>query len=87
MDKDQVAEVFENIAMLLDLKGENPFKARAYTNAARALSALSEPLAKVLLIKELAEAELFLALSVGRHDDINESERLKVNEVLADKVP
>ena len=37
MDKDQIAEVLGNIATLLELKGENPFKARAYTNAARAL--------------------------------------------------
>jgi len=35
MDKDQVAEVLTNIATLLELKGENPFKTRAYVNAAR----------------------------------------------------
>ncbi|HVU99847.1 MAG TPA: helix-hairpin-helix domain-containing protein, partial [Verrucomicrobiae bacterium] len=55
MDKDQVAEVFENIAMLLDLKGENPFKTRAYTNAARSLSALTEPLEKIVAEKRLSE--------------------------------
>src|SRR3954470_8354329 len=53
MDKDRVAEVFENVAMLLDLKGENPFKSRAYSNAARALSTLNEPLAKVMEEKRL----------------------------------
>lgn len=35
--KDAIAEIFESIARLLELKGENPFKIRAYTNAARAL--------------------------------------------------
>ncbi len=35
--KDQIADIFESIAQLLELKGENPFKIRAYTNAARAL--------------------------------------------------
>ena len=35
--KDQIADIFEQIAMLLELKGENLFKIRAYTNAARAL--------------------------------------------------
>src|SRR5205085_9980314 len=35
--KDQIADVFENIAQMLELKGENVFKIRAYTNAARAL--------------------------------------------------
>lgn len=33
--KDAIADIFESIAQLLELKGENPFKVRAYTNAAR----------------------------------------------------
>jgi DNA polymerase (family 10) len=48
MDKGQVAEILVNIATLLELKGENPFKARAYQNAARMIEALSEPLDKVV---------------------------------------
>ncbi|MDQ6765545.1 MAG: DNA polymerase/3'-5' exonuclease PolX [Verrucomicrobiota bacterium] len=37
MDKAAIAETMEKIATLLELKGENPFKIRAYTNAARSL--------------------------------------------------
>ncbi len=37
MTKEDIAAVLEKIATLLELKGENPFKIRAYTNAARAL--------------------------------------------------
>src|SRR5213075_1363540 len=37
MTKSQIAVVLEEIATLLELKGENPFKIRAYTNAARSL--------------------------------------------------
>jgi DNA polymerase (family X) len=37
MTKDQIADVLEQIATLLELKSENPFKIRAYTNAARAI--------------------------------------------------
>ena len=37
MTKAQIAEVLQEIATLLELKGENPFKIRAYTNAARAI--------------------------------------------------
>jgi DNA polymerase (family X) len=48
MNKDQVAEVLVSTAMLLELKGENPFKSRAYENAARTIEALSEPLEKVV---------------------------------------
>jgi DNA polymerase (family 10) len=37
MDKAGIADVLEKIATLLELKGENPFKIRAYTNAARSI--------------------------------------------------
>src|SRR5438034_5260297 len=37
MTKEEIAGTLEQIATLLELKGENPFKIRAYTNAARAL--------------------------------------------------
>lgn len=50
MDKQEVAEVLEEIATLLELKGENPFKTRAYTQGARILENLQEPLE--LLLKE-----------------------------------
>src|SRR3954465_482266 len=39
MTKAEIAEVLENIATLLELKDENPFKIRAYANAARAIDA------------------------------------------------
>jgi DNA polymerase (family 10) len=47
MTKDQVAEVLTEMATLLELKGENPFKSRAYVNAARAIEAVTEPLEKI----------------------------------------
>ena len=34
--KDQIADTLESIAQMLEIKGENVFKIRAYTNAARA---------------------------------------------------
>src|SRR6266571_5344201 len=37
MTKAEIAEVLEQIATLLELKGENPFKIRAYANAARSI--------------------------------------------------
>jgi DNA polymerase (family X) len=37
MTKEHIAGVLEKIATLLELKNENPFKVRAYTNAARAI--------------------------------------------------
>jgi len=37
-----VAEIFNQVADLLDIKGDNPFRIRAYRNAARAVNALSQ---------------------------------------------
>jgi DNA polymerase (family 10) len=48
MDKEQVAEILSEIGVLLEIKGENPFKTRAYVNAARTIEALSEPLDKIV---------------------------------------
>ena len=36
-NKDEIAEILESIGLLLELKGENLFKTRAYGNAARAV--------------------------------------------------
>ncbi len=50
MEREQVAEVLSEIGVLLELKGENPFKTRAYHNGARAVETLQEPLS--LLVAE-----------------------------------
>ncbi|MGA2658173.1 MAG: DNA polymerase/3'-5' exonuclease PolX [Verrucomicrobiota bacterium] len=71
MDKDQVAEVLVSIATLLELKGENPFKARAYLNGARAMEALNEPLDKVV-----AEGRL------GQIKGIGEALQKKIGELV-----
>ncbi len=40
MTKNEIAEVLEEIAVLLELKGENPFKIRAYSAGARVLESI-----------------------------------------------
>ena len=55
MDKDRVAEILTEIGTLLELKGENPFKTRAYENAARTLESLTEPLEKLIAENRLSE--------------------------------
>jgi DNA polymerase (family 10) len=55
MDKEKVANVLVEIGVLLELKGENPFKTRAYANAARILENLGEPLAQLVSEKRLGE--------------------------------
>src|SRR5438034_7936058 len=57
MNKDRVAEILVEIGILLELKGENPFKTRAYANAARALESLTEPLEKLISENRLREVK------------------------------
>jgi DNA polymerase (family 10) len=55
MDKSQAAEVLDEIATLLELKGENAFKTRAYRTAARALESLSDDLAVLVAEERLGD--------------------------------
>jgi DNA polymerase (family 10) len=55
--KDQVAEVLEDIAMMLELKGENVFKIRAYKNAARAIESFAGNLQAAAKDEKLSEIE------------------------------
>jgi DNA polymerase (family X) len=55
MDKDQIAGILSEIGVLLELKGEDAFKTRAYANAARTLEALGESLDKVIAEDRLGE--------------------------------
>jgi DNA polymerase (family 10) len=55
MDKEKLAEILVEIGTLLELKGENPFKTRAYVNAARTLEGLTEPLNKLVEEKRLGD--------------------------------
>ncbi|MBN2424454.1 MAG: hypothetical protein JXR46_03020 [Calditrichaceae bacterium] len=48
MDKKSIIEILNNIAVLLELKGENPFKSRAYTNAARALEMANDDISDLI---------------------------------------
>lgn len=57
MDKSKVAEILVEIGLLLELKGENPFKTRAYGNAARAIENLSESLTQVVAENRLSEVK------------------------------
>lgn len=44
LDNQAIAQVFRRIALLLEAKGELPFKTRAYARAAAAFESLDEPL-------------------------------------------
>jgi DNA polymerase (family X) len=51
----QIVQILEDIADLLEIKGENIFKARAYQKAARSIELLSEDIAKLVSEDRLRE--------------------------------
>lgn len=48
MDNERIADAFEELADLLEFKGENPFRIRAYRSGARAIRDLDESVAEIL---------------------------------------
>lgn len=68
--KDETIELLETIGRLLELKGENPFKIRAYTNAARALESFSgdfQTAASNNTLKELDGIGEAIAKKIGEY--------------------
>lgn len=57
MDKKTVIDILDEIGLLLELKGENPFKIRAYYNAARALETLDEDIEVLVKNNKLKEVK------------------------------
>jgi DNA polymerase (family 10) len=56
ISNEEIAALFENMAALLEVKGENVFKVRAYQRAARAIEQHPEPLE--VMVREGREEEL-----------------------------
>lgn len=48
MDNATIADVFDEMAQLLEFRGENPFRIRAYRNGAKAIRDLDESVASIL---------------------------------------
>ncbi len=87
MDKDKVAEMLVEIGTLLELKGENPFKTRAYANGARTIEGLAEPLAKIVAEKRLGEIKGIGAALEQKITELVETGRLKYYEELKASLP
>ena len=87
MDKDQVAEILVSIGTLLELKGENPFKTRAYSNAARAIEATNEPLEKLIAQELLGEISGIGEAMQKKITELVTTGKLKYYEELRASVP
>lgn len=57
VDKETMITILEDIAVMLELSGENPFKSRAYLNAARSLEKIDEDLVALTQNGKIFEIE------------------------------
>jgi DNA polymerase (family X) len=87
MDKDKVAEILLEIGTLLELKGENPFKTRAYANGARTIEGLGEPLAKLVAEKRLGEIKGIGEALEQKITELVETGKLKYYDELKKSIP
>src|SRR6185369_16627716 len=87
MDKEKVAEILSEIGTLLELKCENPFKTRAYANAARALESLGEPLDKLVSEERLGEIKGIGESIQKKITELVTVGRLAYYEELKDSIP
>lgn len=88
MDNDEIAAAFREVADLLEIEGANPFRVRAYQNAAHTLEGLGEPLARRLAAgDDLTELPGF-GPEMARHaTELLETGRLNLLDELAERVP
>lgn len=75
MNKNEIITILEEIGTILELKGENPFKSRAYFNGARALETLTGSVEELILNGKIADIrgigkalseKLFTLVNTGR---------------------
>ena len=87
MDNKEVSKILTEIGTLLELKGENPFKSRAYYNGAQTLERIEED------VKELVEKGVLSSIKgmgkalTGKITELVETGRLGYYEDLKKQVP
>ena len=87
MDKKAVAKAFERIAALLELKGENPFRVRAFTAAERAISGLPGTLDEALADGSLANTKGVGPATLAIVQELIKTGRSTMLEELQEQVP
>jgi len=87
MDKKQISEILDEIGTLLEIRGENPFKCRAYHNASRIIGALTQDIKKLI---ETGELQNIKGIGEGLAEKISElvnTGKLKYYEELKASIP
>jgi DNA polymerase (family 10) len=87
LDKKEISTVLQEVALLLELKGENPFKVKAYSNAARSIETLEEDLQEIIRQGRLKEMKGVGATLAQHITELVNTGELKLHEELKSSVP
>lgn len=86
MAQKPIARILEDIAMLLEIKGDNPFKTRAYYNAAKTLSGITN-LDELIKEKKLKEIKGIGEALSKKIEEYSETGKMEYYEELTKEVP
>ncbi len=87
MQKEEVADILEEIGRMLALKDENPFKVRSYEDAARTISSLTTDLETVVENEELQDLEGIGEGLAGKIRELVETGSLEYYDNLREEIP
>src|SRR5688500_7972975 len=87
MNNYAIARIFTRIADLMEIQGENPFKVRAYRNAAAAMQELTESLEGLAERRELESIPGVGAAIAQKTYDILSTGTTKLYDALRREVP
>jgi len=82
-----VAAIFEEIADLLEIKGENPFKIRAYRRGARAIALLPDDVASLAEKGELQSIEGIGKALAAKVEEWLATGKIAYHEALLAEIP
>lgn len=87
MKNQEVARIFNDIADILEIKGENPFRIRAYRKAAQNIESLSQDLGSLIEEKKLEEIPGIGKDLAQKIEEIISTGRLRFHEDLKKEIP
>jgi DNA polymerase (family 10) len=87
MKNQEVAKIFNDIADILEIKGENPFRIRAYRKAAQNIESLTQDLGSLIEEKKLEEIPGIGKDLAQKIEEIISTGRLRFHEDLKKEIP
>ena len=87
MENKEVAEIFRQVAEILEIQGENPFRIRAYLKAAQNTESLSRDIAEIAEKDELESIPGIGKDLAGKIKEIVKTGKLKFLQQLQESIP